>query len=320
MSSHESDTYYHVPVLSDAVIQYLKCAPGKIFVDCTLGGAGHATQISRAIGPSGQLVAIDQDISAINNARHLLDQQMMIIHDNFKNIRTILASLNIDVVDGIIADLGMSLFHIRQSGRGFSFMADEPLDMRMNTQNSKTAKDLLANLTEKKLSQLLWEYGEERYSRQIASKIVRARKNYPIETTTELCEIIKNAIPIKMQNRQKIHPATRTFMALRMAVNDELECIQSFLNDALLCLKPGGRLCIISFHSLEDRMVKQHMRRWENPCCCPKDLPKCICGKKSMGKCIVRKGIVANDVEVSQNPMARSARMRVFEKISLNLI
>jgi len=315
MKSHTiSREYHHVPVMTKSVMTYLQCESGKIFVDCTLGGAGHATQIEQSIFPDGQLIAIDQDSEAIRHAQTILNKKTILVHNNFKNIRTILDKLGFNAVDGIIADLGLSLFHIRQSGRGFSFMQSEPLDMRMNPDAEISAKDLIANLSEQELAKLFWENGEERYSRQIAKRIVQIRSENPIETTTHLCDIIKDVVPVKIQKRSRIHPATRIFMALRIVVNAELDSIKFFLENVLSCLNPGGRLCMISFHSLEDRMIKHCMRKWENPCSCPKDLPKCVCEKKPAGVCIHRKGITASVDEIYQNPMSRSARLRVFEK------
>jgi len=308
------ETYHHVPVLTNEVMKYLQCEPGKVYIDCTLGGAGHSTRIEHAILPDGQLIAIDQDSFAIHHAQTILNKNTIFIHDNFKNVRKILDKLGLDTVDGIICDLGLSLFHIRQSGRGFSFMYSEPLDMRMNPHSKLRAKDLIANLSEQALADLFWQNGEERYSRQIAKKIVQIRAINPIETTTHLCNIIKGVVPLKIQKRMHIHPATRIFMALRIAVNAELDSIAVFLKNVLSCLNPGGRLCMISFHSLEDRLIKHCMRKWENPCSCPKDLPECICGKKPEGICIQRKGITATENEINQNPMARSARLRIFEK------
>jgi 16S rRNA (cytosine1402-N4)-methyltransferase len=315
MKSHTiSKTYHHVPVMTKAVMTNLQCEPGKNYVDCTLGGAGHAKQIEAAISPGGQLIAIDQDREAIRHAQTILNKNTILIHNNFRNIRTILNQLGFNAVDGIIADLGLSLFHIRQSGRGFSFMQSEPLDMRMNPDIEISAKDLIANLSEKELANLFWQNGEERYSRQIAKKIVQVRSRKTIETTTHLCNIIKDVVPMKVQKRKHIHPATRIFMALRIAVNAELDSIEVFLENVLSCLNVGGRLCMISFHSLEDRLIKHCMRKWEKPCSCPKDIPKCVCEKKSAGICIHRKGVTATVDEIKQNPMARSARLRIFEK------
>ncbi|MBF0449708.1 MAG: 16S rRNA (cytosine(1402)-N(4))-methyltransferase RsmH [Candidatus Magnetomorum sp.] len=316
MPEISKNAYYHVPVLSDAVIQYLHCQPGKRYVDCTLGGAGHSSQILEAIAPDGKLIAIDQDPSAIKNAqKQFTHKNTVLVHDNFKNIRKILDQAGINAVDGILADLGMSLFHIRQSGRGFSFLNNEPLDMRMNPMSPTTAEILINTLSEQELAAIFWKNGEERFSKHIARKIVQTRSQHPIKTTGELCSIVERVIPQKVKNRQKIHPATRVFMALRMAVNDELGSIQTFLENVLSCLNPGGRLCVISFHSLEDRLVKQTLRKWENPCTCPKDLPVCLCEKKSYGTSIVRKGITATPDEIQKNPMSRTARLRIFEKI-----
>jgi len=312
-----SENYHHVPVLSDAVIKYLKCQPGKIYVDCTLGGAGHSKLILERIEPDGKLIAIDQDPASIQNAHNKFkSRNLILVKDNFKNISSILDQYNFYGADGIVADLGLSLYHIRQSGRGFSFMTDEPLDMRMNPDSKITAKNIIDTFSEQELSRLFWENGEERFSKRIARNIVLQRSKNPINTSGDLCKIINYSIPKKNKNKIKIHPATRVFMALRIAVNDELNIIQTFLNDVLQCLNEGGRLCIISFHSLEDRLIKQAMRKWESPCTCPKDLPVCVCKKKSKGKSIVRKGVVADKDEIKRNPMSRTARMRIFEKIS----
>jgi len=318
MSNMSSDIYYHVSVLPDEVIQYLCCRPGKVFVDCTLGGGGHTHRILNSIAPDGKLLSIDQDLSAIKNAQNSFNNNnnLILIHDNFKNIKSILQQTGLNTVDGILADLGLSLFHIRQSGRGFSFLTDEPLDMRMNTTDPITAKQLIQSLSEKELETIFKRFGEERFSKQIAKAIVCNRKKAPIETTQQLTTIVENVIPRRIKATQKIHPATRIFMAIRIAVNDELKSIQFFLDNVLSCLNPGGRLCVISFHSLEDRLIKQAMKKWENPCTCPKDLPMCVCQKHPYGKIVVRKGITPEPVEIQKNPMSRSARMRVFEKKS----
>ncbi|KPA11912.1 ribosomal RNA small subunit methyltransferase H [Candidatus Magnetomorum sp. HK-1] len=315
MSEISPEAYYHIPVLSHAVINYLNCQSGKTYVDCTLGGGGHSSLILESIIPDGRLIAIDQDPAAIQNARERLNHKnISLIQDNFRNIRSIMDQFDFPAVDGILADLGLSLYHIRQSGRGFSFMNNEPLDMRMNPNMKITAKDLIESLSEQELSRIFWENGEERFSKKIARKIVQTRSQSPIKTSGDLCHIINCSIPQKIKKRQKIHPATRVFMALRIAVNDELKSIQVFLEDVLQCLNPGGRLCVISFHSLEDRLIKKYMRKWEKPCTCPKELPVCICKKKSKGKSIVRKGVIANPDEIKKNPMSRTARMRIFEK------
>lgn len=300
------------------VVYYLNCKPGKIYVDCTLGGAGHARAICEKIVPNGILIGIDQDRDAIKNATKVLkayNLNIRLFHDNFTSLPTILSLLKIASVDGILLDLGVSLQQLEYSGRGFSFKRDEPLDMRMNIESSLKAEDLVNNLAEKDLRRIFKEYGEERWARQIAQKIVEKRQIKPIKSSKELSEIVCSAIPPKTLAKQRIHPATRVFMALRIVVNRELERLEAFMENAAGLLNPGGRLCILSFHSLEDRIVKQRIKFLEKGCICPPDLPKCICDKKRVVRSLAKKALRPTGEEIVRNPMARSAKLRVVEKI-----
>lgn len=311
--------YRHVSVMPNEVIRMLNCRPGKIYVDGTLGGAGHAGLILENIKPGGRLIGIDQDWDAILNARQLLaheKQHVDLFHDNYVNLKEILSQLTIDAVDGILLDLGLSLNQLENSGRGFSFLRDEPLDMRMNIDSDVTAADIVNTWDEKALASLFREKGEERYARPIAGKIAARRKQSRFQTSRQLADMICEMVPSrKRQEKKRIHPATRVFMALRIEVNRELEVLQNFLAEAVDLLNPGGRLCILSFHSLEDRMVKQAFRMLEKGCVCPPDFPRCVCGKKKMVKVLTRKVQKPSEEEVAVNPMSRSTRLRAFEKI-----
>lgn len=300
------------------VLGCLECRPGKRIVDCTLGGAGHATSILGKLLPGGMLIGIDQDKDAIRHALFALKlraSNIHLIHDNFVNLPSILDSLSIDSVDGILADLGISFYQIDASRRGFSFSKAEALDMRMNTDNPVTAASIVNTADERKLRKILYEYGEERWAPRIAKRIVEYRKNRPIETSSELATIVRGAVPARDASKSRIDPATKTFMAIRIAVNDELGVLTRFLSSAVSALSPGGRLCIISFHSLEDRIVKQAFKRFEKGCTCPPDFPVCVCGKTPRVKVLTRRPIRPGDEEVAKNPMARSAKLRALEKL-----
>lgn len=299
-------------------VDCLNLSPGKTCVDGTLGGAGHARLICSHIFPGGRFIGVDQDEAAVANAASVLKplgEHIHLFQDNFENLPTILLSLGIAAVDGVLLDLGLSLYHLRQSGRGFSFNEDEPLDMRMDTRLSQTAADLVNNLSAGQLERIFKTYGEERFSRRIAGRIVDERGCRKIRTSKALAELIKGAVPAKVAFRQRIHPATRVFMALRIAVNRELDVLADFLEDILQHLAPGGRLCILSFHSLEDRMVKQHMKKWQKGCSCPPGLPVCACGEKPLVRKVTSKPLRPSEAEVAVNPMARSTRLRAVEKI-----
>lgn len=311
-------SYQHISAMPREVSFYLNCQPGNIYVDCTLGGCGHAREICEKMAPGGRLIGIDQDVDAIHNAEIVLKDTMQsvhLFHGNFVQTADFLAQLDIAAVDGILMDLGLSYHQIAQSGRGFSFKADEPLDMRMDVRSETTASDLIHELDEADMAALFFRYGEERHSRVIARKIVEARRRETISTSRQLAEIITGAVPPFSRNKSRIHPATRVFMALRIAVNHELEKLEAFLKQSADLLNPGGRLCVLSFHSLEDRMVKQSMRELQLRCVCPPDFPKCICQRSPRVRLLTTKAIRPTEYEIHQNPMARSARLRAMEKL-----
>ena len=310
--------FHHIPVMPVETIDYLNCTPGKIYVDCTLGGAGHAKRISNKIKPGGTLIGIDQDIDAIQHGQEVLKQEGVVIHlvhDNFIQLPAIYSRFDIQAADGILLDLGLSLHQIEASGRGFSFSRDEPLDMRMDIGSKLRAEDIVHGESEAALTRLFREYGEEHRARQIARKIVSQRRKKKICTSGQLAGTVLAAIPKADRHKAKIHPATRVFMALRIAVNDELERLKSFLDLAVDCLNAKGRLAIISFHSLEDRMVKQKFQELEKGCTCPPKFPKCVCGNKPSVKIVTRKVVRPTHEEIDQNPMSRSAKLRVIEKL-----
>jgi len=315
--------YKHTPVMLNEAIHYLNCQPGKIYVDCTLGGAGHTRAILEKILPGGMLIAVDQDKDAIANAENILSpykENIRIFHGNFIYLPEFLSELNIQSVDGILLDLGISFYQIDASGRGFSFNKDEPLDMRMNLDTDMTAADLINESDEDDLAKIFKEYGEERWSKRIARRIAEKRKKSAIRTSRELAQIVCEAIPGGAARQQRIHPATRVFMAVRIAVNKELERLSEFIDNIVAkdngaILNPNGRLCIISFHSLEDRIVKQGLKFLESGCICPPNFPICVCNKKKIVNILTRKAIQPTQDEIEVNPMARSAKLRAAEKI-----
>jgi len=300
------------------VVYYLNCRPGKIFVDGTIGGCGHAGKICEKILPDGLLIGIDQDMDAITNAEKILGiyaSNIRLFHGNFIHLPDYLSQLKIAAVDGILLDLGVSLHQIENSGRGFSFRADEPLDMRMDKQSGETAENLINNLSAEDLRNLFKDYGEERWAKQIAHKIVKARTQKKIRTSKQLAQMVIDAIPGHALSKQKIHPATRVFMALRIAVNQELDRLKAFMDQAVDFLNPGGRLCVLSFHSLEDRIVKHRLKALEKGCSCPPRLPKCVCGQFPQVSILTKKVVRPSTEEVIANPMARSTRLRAAEKL-----
>jgi 16S rRNA (cytosine1402-N4)-methyltransferase len=308
----------HVPVMLKEVLDYLGCKPGKIYVDGTLGGAGHAKAILETILPRGILVGIDQDVDAIKNATQVLapySQNIRLFHGNFINLPSFLSQSGITAVDGILLDLGMSLDQLKSSGRGFSFNRDEPLDMRMNSGSGLTAEDIINKMEEKSLREIFNLYGEERWARQIARKIATVRKVKTITSSQQLAQIVRAAVPKKSLSAQRIHPATRVFMALRIVVNREIERLELFLENFADFLKPKGRLCVLSFHSLEDRMVKKRFKALEAECVCPSEFPQCICEKKRIVRSLTPKVIRPTKDEIAANPMARSTRLRACEKL-----
>ncbi len=310
--------YRHIPVMVDEVLGFLNCQPGGTCVDCTIGGAGHAAAIIENLLPDGLLIGIDQDLDAVEAAARRLapyKSNVHLFHDNFVNLPDILAQLNISAVDGILADLGVSLHQLEGSSRGFSFQKDEVLDMRMNTDQPKTAGTILNQASSQTLKHILKAYGEEQWAGRIAEKIVSRRQRHPIRTTGELVEVIYEAIPQRIIRKRKIHPATKVFMALRIAVNQELDCLDRFLTAAVELLRPGGRICVFSFHSLEDRLVKHRFRALENPCTCPPDFPECVCGKQPQLRVLTRKVRRPGAEEIARNPRARSTCLRASEKL-----
>lgn len=303
--------------MPNEVARFLDCRPGQCVVDCTLGGAGHAADICRKITPGGTFIGIDQDRDAIQNAEKTLPVQAIrqhLIHANFSELPVVLQDLEIDGVDAILMDLGISLHHIEGSGRGFSFRKSEPLDMRMDMTSKLTAREIVNTRPEKELRRLFFTLGEERLAGPIARKIVAERARGPIETSDHLADIVKAAVPAALSS-QRIHPATRVFMALRIAVNRELDHLETFMEKVPDLLNPGGRICVLSFHSLEDRIVKTQFRIQANPCTCPPKLPFCTCGKEPLVRILTRKVVRPTDEEVAMNPMARSTKLRAAQRL-----
>ncbi len=311
--------------MPEEVLHYLDCRPGKTIVDATVGGAGHSRAILERILPDGMLIGIDQDRDALRHAERVLapwPANVRLLHGNFSRISELIESIGIRSVDGILADLGISLYHIEASGRGFSFSRDEPLDMRMNTDTEMTAELMVNTLAEGELKRIFREYGEERWAGRIARAIVAERKGCPVRSSLSLAEIVRRAVPApkkkpgaKSGEGRRIHPATRVFMALRIAVNRELDSIEAFMDQAPGLLAPGGRLCVLSFHSLEDRIVKHRMRRLETACGCPPGIPVCCCGGRKTMKVLTRKACRPTAGEVDRNPMSRSTTLRAAEKL-----
>ncbi len=310
--------FVHTSVMPAEVLAYQNLKPGDVCVDCTLGGAGHAKSSIKAILPGGTLIGIDQDHEAIANAKtvlHQFDRNLILVHDNFSCLSKILDQHNITGVNSIVLDLGFSLNQITQANRGFSFNLNEPLDMRMDIRNDLTAETIVNSFEEKELADLFFRFGEEKFSRRIARAIVRHRQTHPIATTQDLTRIICDAVPKGRAAAHKIHPATRVFQALRIAVNQELENLAIFMQQVPHLLATGGRICVICFHSLEDRIVKQHLKSFEALCTCPKDLPQCVCNVQPTMKSIVKRPLTPSPGEIAANPMARSAKLRVAERI-----
>lgn len=306
--------FEHTSVLLEETIENLQIKPDGIYVDGTLGGGGHSSRIVSALGGRGRLIGIDQDEAAIEAAGQRLSpyqDRVTLIRDNYCNVRQALRQLAIEKVDGVLLDLGVSSFQLDHSERGFSYRYDTPLDMRMDLRQAQTAKDIVNQYTEKELYRVIRDYGEEQFAKNIAKHIVRERERAPIETTGALNEIIKAAIPAKMRATGG-HPSKRTFQAIRIECNRELEVLKDSMDDLIDLLNPGGRLCIITFHSLEDRIVKTAFRRNENPCVCPPDFPVCVCGQASKGRVITRKPILPSAEELTINKRAKSAKLRVF--------
>ncbi len=310
--------FVHVPVLFHETIDQLNIRPDGIYVDGTLGGAGHSHEIAVRLTEGGRLIGIDQDQDAVAAAAKRLEdvkKRVTIVHDNYEHIPEIVRGLGIDKVNGILLDLGVSSYQLDNPGRGFSYNSDEPLDMRMDQESPVTAAVIVNTRSEEELTGILRDYGEEKFASRIAANIVKAREQKPLETTGELVRIIRASIPMKMQEKYG-NPCKRTFQAVRIACNRELDVLQDSIDSLIDLLAPGGRLCIITFHSLEDRIVKNAFRRNENPCTCPPEFPVCVCGKKSKGTVITRKAIVPTPEEIRENKRCASSKLRVFEKIT----
>lgn len=308
--------FYHVSVLLDECLDGLNIRPDGIYVDGTLGGAGHSSQIAKRL-TTGRLIGIDRDQVALKAAGERLApyaDKVTLVHANFCEIAQVLQNLGIPGVDGILLDLGVSSPQLDDGERGFSYMADAPLDMRMNRQDALTAYDVVNTWSFEELRRILYDYGEERYAPRIAEAICRRREENPIKTTLELVDVIRGAMPAAAL-REKQHPAKRSFQAIRIAVNDELGSVEKVMADAVPCLNPGGRLAVITFHSLEDRIVKNAMADAAKGCTCPPNFPVCVCGKKPKVQLVNRKPITSTQEELDRNPRARSAKLRVCEKI-----
>lgn len=314
MESKESRGFNHYSVLLEETIEQLHVRPNGIYVDGTLGGAGHAYEVCSRL-TTGRFYGFDQDDAAIAAAKERLapfGESVTILRDNYCNARTVLGELGVRGVDGILLDLGVSSYQLDTEERGFSYRYDAPLDMRMDRRQRLTAREIVNDYTESELFYMIRDYGEDKFAKNIAKHIVQARQDKPIETTFELNEVIKAAIPAKM--RQNGHPSKQTFQAIRIECNRELEVLKNSLEFFIELLNPGGRLCIITFHSLEDRLVKNAFKQAENPCNCPPEFPVCVCGKKPLGRSVTRKPILPSDRELEENNRSKSAKLRVFEK------
>ncbi|HNU79160.1 MAG TPA: 16S rRNA (cytosine(1402)-N(4))-methyltransferase RsmH [Bacillota bacterium] len=310
--------FEHIPVLLNETLEYLDPKPGGVYIDGTLGGAGHSSEIAKRIVPGGVLIGIDQDSNAIDAATRRLEaykDNVIIVRDNFRNIKTIALQKGFKEVDGILLDIGVSSHQLDEKERGFSYMQDGPLDMRMDTENGLNASDIVNNSSEQELIRILRDYGEEKWAVRIAKFITEERKNSRIDTTFKLADIIQRAIPAAAR-RDGGHPAKRTFQALRIAVNDELQVLEEAVTNAARLLKPGGRLVVITFHSLEDRIVKKIFNNMEKPCTCPPQLPVCACGKEPLLRVITKKPVTAGVEELKTNTRSKSAKLRAAERVS----
>lgn len=309
--------FEHVSVLLNECIEGLNIKADGTYVDGTLGGAGHASVVCSFLNQEGHFIGIDQDNNALAVSKERLESvrpKVTLVKSNFVDVKNVLEELGIQGVDGMLIDLGVSSHQLDEPSRGFSYMHDAPLDMRMNQDASYNAYEVVNHMREEDLYHIIKEYGEERWAKRVAEFIAKERMEKPIETTYELVEVIKKAIP-QGARKDGPHPAKRTFQAIRIAVNRELEIIEPTINDIVEHLNVGGRLCIITFHSLEDRIVKQAFKKLEDPCTCPKNMPMCVCGKKPLVKVITRKPILPSVEEVEENPRSRSAKLRIIEKI-----
>ena len=310
--------FEHKSVLLWETIEGLKIKPDGVYVDGTLGGGGHSAEIVARLHGGGRLIGIDQDEAAIEAARRKLSgfgEKVLVVRDNYRNTKTVLARLGISGIDGMMLDLGVSSYQLDTKERGFSYRYDTPLDMRMDMRQNFSARDIINGYSEMELYGVIREYGEDKFAKNIAKHIVKAREKKPIETTGELNEIIRAAIPAKMRVEGG-HPSKRTFQAIRIECNRELEVLKESIEELIELLKPGGRLCIITFHSLEDRIVKTAFKTAQNPCICPPGFPVCVCGRKSKGKVVTGKPILPGEEELKENTRSKSAKLRIFEKVS----
>ena len=309
--------FNHISVLLNETIEGLNIKPDGIYADGTLGGAGHSYQIASKLNGLGRLIGFDQDEDAIKASTERLKEfkNVTIVRSNYRNMKEELNNRGINKVDGILLDLGVSSYQLDTVSRGFSYKEEAPLDMRMDNRNEVTARDIVNNYSQGDLFRIIRDYGEDKFAANIAKHIVKNREIKPIETTTELAEIVKAAIPMKFR-KQGGHPAKQTFQAIRIELNSELSVLKESLMDMIDLLNPNGRICIITFHSLEDRIVKNIFKEAEDPCTCPKNFPTCVCGKKSKGKVITRKPILPSEEELKLNSRSKSAKLRIFEKIA----
>lgn len=310
--------FKHKSVLLRETIEYLNVRPDGVYVDGTLGGGGHAYEVCKRLSGRGKFIGIDQDEDAIKAATRRLSEfedKIQIIRSNYCDMRKVLADINVAKVDGIVLDLGVSSYQLDDPTRGFTYrVEDAPLDMRMDKRQKLTAGEIVNTYSEQELYRIIRDYGEDKFAKNIAKHIVLARQEKEIETTGELTEIIKAAIPAKIRMNGG-HPSKRTFQAIRIELNRELELLQESLEDMIHLLNPGGRICIITFHSLEDRIVKNIYKKSENPCTCPSDFPVCVCGRKPLGRVVTRKPVVPSEDEIEYNSRSKSAKLRVFERI-----
>lgn len=309
--------FNHISVLLNETIEGLNIKPDGIYADGTLGGAGHSYQIASKLNGLGRLIGFDQDEDAITASTERLKEfkNVTIVRSNYRNMKEELNNRGINKVDGILLDLGVSSYQLDTVSRGFSYKEEAPLDMRMDNRNEVTARDIVNNYSQGDLFRIIRDYGEDKFAANIAKHIVMNREIKPIETTTELAEIVKAAIPMKFR-KQGGHPAKQTFQAIRIELNSELSVLKESLMDMIDLLNPNGRICIITFHSLEDRIVKNIFKEAEDPCTCPKNFPTCVCGKKSKGKVITRKPVLPSEEELKLNSRSKSAKLRIFEKIA----
>ena len=308
--------FKHISVLLNESVDSLGIKPDGIYVDGTMGGGGHSEAIAKKLSSDGSLIGIDRDTDALDASRKRLSAfgNITYVHNNYKNVADVLAQLGIDAIDGAVLDLGVSSYQLDCKERGFSYMEDAPLDMRMNRQNAKSAYDVVNTYSEAELARIFFEYGEEKFSRKVAKIIAERRQIKPVETTLELVDIIKAAIPERFRQKGS-HPAKRVFQAVRIEVNGELEDLKGALDSFFDALKPGGRLAVITFHSLEDRIVKNAFNEYATGCTCPKDFPICVCGKTPRGKVITRKPMLPTETECEENKRSKSAKLRIVEKL-----